>query len=142
MRRSALLVLCIAGAAIAAAVAAPTASAHIGRATISCTQVHFSFTSFANGATVNETVKIDGNLVDSRQFTFSGSSASNDVPISVPSGTHTVTADADWNVEGGGHADVTQQLSGCGPPPFAVPSLCGGGQLRLDKGGTFSASVT
>jgi len=103
-------------AAVTAAIVAPSASAHTGTATISCTKVDFSFKGFTNGATVDETVSIDGTIVVSQQFTFTGHTGSNSVSITVGPGTHTVKAHARWTVDGGGGLTVKQVLSGCVPP--------------------------
>lgn len=118
-----LLVLGLAAAAVTAAVVPQSASAHVGNATISCTAVQFSFSGFTSGATVNETVSVDNAVVATQTFTFSGSSGSNTVPISVGSGTHTVTAHADWTADGGGSVDVTQKISCGGPPPCPPAKL-------------------
>jgi hypothetical protein len=111
-------VLAFAVVAVAVALLAPSASAHVGRVTnISCTQVTFTYSSFPSGAnSTHETVSIDGNQVVSKTFNFNGSSASDTVAINVGSGTHTVSAHADWTVQGGGHVDATKTVT-CPHPP-------------------------
>jgi hypothetical protein len=84
-------------AAIAAAVVAQTASAHNGNAQISCTAVTFNYVNqFGSGThNVQETVFVDGAEVAQQNFSFNGDGgASNTVAITVPSGSHTVSADA------------------------------------------------
>ena len=55
--------------------------------------------------------------------------------VSMPSQTYTVTNDQ-WIPSG-------DQKSPLGyPASITVPDLCGGGQLRLDQGGTFTANVS
>jgi hypothetical protein len=96
---------------------APPAGAHTARATFSCTGVTFSFVRFraVPGNTVQETVSIDGQQVASQTFSFDGPSGSNVVAITVPIGTHSVHAHAEWNTNHRvGSFDVTQIVSGCG----------------------------
>ena len=115
MRRSAIALLASAAAIAAAALGAPTASAHVGQITITCTKVHFAYTSFTNGAAVNESVTIDNQPFASKQFTFSGTSGSDNIVTNLSPGTHTVSAHADWTADGGGSVDKTQTIS-CHPP--------------------------
>ena len=55
-------------------------------------------------------------------FTFSGPSGANSIPLSI-SGTHTVTAHADWSVDGGSQADLTQTNTCEGPPQCPPKTL-------------------
>jgi hypothetical protein len=109
--------------AVAAVMAvAPPASAHTGTATITCTQVTWSFSLFKDASTViHETVTIDGQTVVNQNFTLVGASGGNTISINVPAGTHTVVATASWvDSETGPNGDsrtFTQVLSGCQPAP-------------------------
>jgi hypothetical protein len=55
--------------------------------------------------------------------------------VSMPSQTYTVTNDQ-WIPSGDQNSPLVYLAS------IAVPDLCGGGQLRLDQGGTFTANVS
>jgi hypothetical protein len=55
--------------------------------------------------------------------------------VSMPSQTYSVTNDQ-WIPSGDQHSPLVYQAS------ITVPDLCGGGQLRLDQGGTFPANVS
>lgn len=104
---------------------APSAWAHTGTASISCSGVTYSFSDFPNAPdnTVHETVLVDGVKAASASFTFNGPSGSNTVAISVGTGTNTVVAKARWDTNGvSGSFQVSQQLSGCGAPPPTCPS--------------------
>jgi hypothetical protein len=109
----------------------PSAYAHVGTATITCSQVSYSFDLFPSTGTniINETVSVDSVVVATYTFQFVGSSASNNLAISVPSGTHTVVAHADWNSNGNsGSFDVTQTVScNCsGTPPSMASAVADG----------------
>jgi hypothetical protein len=54
--------------------------------------------------------------------------------VPMPSQTYSVI-DSGWYPSGDQKSPLVYQGS------LAVPNLCGGGQLRLDQGGTFTASV-
>jgi hypothetical protein len=54
--------------------------------------------------------------------------------VTMPDQTYSVT-DQNWYPSGDQHSPLVYQGS------IAVPDLCGGGQVRLNKGGTFTASV-
>lgn len=108
MRR--LFVSLVAMLAVAVGLTAETASAHTGTITISCSKVTFTYSGFSNGATANETVSVDGSPIVSKSFTFSGSGGTDVVSISV-SGSHTISAHADWTADGGGHADASAALN-------------------------------
>jgi hypothetical protein len=103
--------------------AAPMASAHTGTISIGCTEVDFSYQSFPSTGQnqIAQTVAIDGTTVASNTFDFTGSSATDTIPITVGPGTHTVTASATWSVDGGGHAFASKQVSGCGPQTQCPP---------------------
>jgi hypothetical protein len=118
-------VLIVAGLALAASgVLATSAQANVGTATISCTQTTFSYQSFRSGAnTVQETVSVDGAVVASKSFTFPGPSGTDAVNVTVPAGTHTVVARAQWNTNGQtGSFQVTKTLT-CGPPTCPRASI-------------------
>ena len=55
--------------------------------------------------------------------------------VPMPTQTYSVTSDQ-WYPSGDQHSPLVYQGS------VVVPDLCGGGQLRLDQGGTFTASVS
>jgi hypothetical protein len=55
--------------------------------------------------------------------------------VSMPSQTYSVTNDQ-WIPSGDQHSPLVY------PASITVPDLCGGGQLRLDRGGTFTANVS
>jgi len=55
--------------------------------------------------------------------------------VSMPSQTYTVTNDQ-WIPSGDQNSPLVYAAS------TTVPDLCGGGQLRLDQGGTFTANVS
>ena len=57
------------------------------------------------------------------------------VTVSMPSQTYTVTNDQ-WIPSGDQNSPLVY------PALITLPDLCGGGQLRLDKGGTFTATVS
>jgi len=107
----------VVGAAVMMVWWAVPASAHTAAITISCTNVTFTYSSFPKeSVTATETVAVDGVIQVSKAFAFTGPSGSDTVGISVPGGTHTVTAKTSWTVDGGGHASLSQQVSGCQPP--------------------------
>jgi hypothetical protein len=109
------------------AVVVPAASAHVGNATIACAGVTFNYTSgFPDPTnTVQEYVYIDGSQVAQASYTFSGAGGpgdSNTVAISVPAGTHTVTADA-YSSEGEVVGfPVSATVSGCTSGPCQTAS--------------------
>ena len=79
--------------------------------------------------------------VNMPQVTFtlrcvSGASPSQST-LTLPMSTTTYTiGDSAWHPSGDQHSPLVYQGSA------AVPNVCGGGQVRLDKGGTFTAAVT
>jgi hypothetical protein len=92
---------------------------------------------------VHEQVLIDGQIAAAQEFTMNVDSDGNTVPIAVPPGTHTVVARAFWERSDGRLGqmpDVTETLSGCGPPcppPAVVPS----GQFGNTTPGNMSGDV-
>jgi len=93
----------------------PSAYANVPSATITCSQVSFSFQLFpATGTnTVNETVTVDSVQVAAFTFQFVGSTASNNIAIGVPAGSHTVVAHVDWNSNGVSGSDDFTQIVSC-----------------------------
>jgi len=91
------------------------ASAHTASITITCNDVSFTFYNFSTTSpnTIHEQVTIDGNLLATRDFTFTGATGSNSIPITVPAGSHSVAATASWTLDTGGSQTFTQTLSGC-----------------------------
>jgi hypothetical protein len=82
--------------------------------------VQFSYTEFPSGTnSASEKITVDGTPVVSKTFTFTGSSGTDTVAISPGSGTHTISASAEWTADGGGSASQTEQVN-CGPPPCTV----------------------
>jgi hypothetical protein len=53
----------------------------------------------------------------------------------MPTTTFTIS-DSAWHPSGDQHSPLVYQGS------VSVPDVCAGGQVRLDKGGTFTASIT
>jgi uncharacterized repeat protein (TIGR01451 family) len=107
----------------AVAVLAPAASAHAGAATITCTQVTFEYTKFIDSGrhSVAEEVWIDNKRVAGKTFEFSGESATDVIPISVPSGQHRVHAKAFWTSEGKDKRLVVIADLDCTPPAPPPP---------------------
>jgi len=107
------LAAAVALTATAALMAAP-AGAHLAAVTVACQQTSFTYRSFPSGSNaINEKVSVDGTTAVSKTFTFSGSSATDAISLALPSGTHTVSAHADWSVEGGGILDQSFTVT-CG----------------------------
>jgi hypothetical protein len=71
-------------------------------ATFSCTSVTFNFTGFPNVEenVVLERIFLDHSLIFEGIFKFSGPTATNTVPISVPPGHHSIDAFTKWNKDG------------------------------------------
>jgi len=113
------------GALVLVALAVPaSASAHKGTVDVTCARAHFEWSAFNAGSnTVNWKVTVD-NQTSEGTYTFSGTSASTDVPLNIPSGNHTVVAVSTWDTNGskGETMPVTAALN-CGEtPPVAPPS--------------------
>ena len=79
--------------------------------------------------------------VNSPQVVFTVNCVSGATPssptltVSMPTQTYAVTNDQ-WYPSGDQHSPLVYQGS------IVVPDLCGGGKLRLNQGGTFTASVS
>ena len=117
-KKFALLALAIGAIGV---VGAPGASAHAGTANLTCTSATFNYSGFSSGShQVQETIYIDGyNTLKQVNFTFSGTSGSDTVPITVPNGSHSLVADA-WNLPSGGQVvgfETAPTTVNCGPPP-------------------------
>jgi hypothetical protein len=56
--------------------------------------------------------------------------------VTLPSQSYPVESNSSWYPSGHQHSSLVYQGE------IAAPNLCGGGQLRLDQGGAFSASMT
>jgi hypothetical protein len=119
-----------------AGVAAPAAQAHQGKASITCTSVTYSFTGFPSGSQhVIETVLIDGSQAVQKEITFPGPSGGNTLAISVPAGSHEVTAEA-FSVNVGAEVEgfpVTQTLTCPSSPP---PPTCPTASIKSNFNGT------
>jgi hypothetical protein len=86
--------------------------------TITCTNVHYAFSGFPAGNNrVSERISIDDPTTTAAHvtFTFTGPSASNDVPITVPSGIHTVIARADWGAQTNAQTTLNCPATPCPP---------------------------
>ena len=115
-----LAVVCIASFGVV-----QVASAHSFQAEITCTHASFFFGAFDQGVTntIHEVVAIDNVTVATQDFTFVGVQGSNTIPISVPAGTHTVTATGSWTVAGGGNQTATQIVNCSQGSTPGTPSL-------------------
>jgi hypothetical protein len=108
-------------------VAAQVASAHNGQASITCTSVTFSYTSFSDDDenTVSESVMVDGAGVYADTFTFDGTNGTHTVGIAVPQDgeEHLIEVGADWNTNGhsGFFSDSARLICGEKPPPPPPP---------------------
>jgi hypothetical protein len=95
--------------------------------------VGYDFTSPGNNTTFSVSV-------NNPQLVFTLRCASGAIPsqstltASMPPATYAVTGSA-WYPSGDQHDALVYQGS------VVVPDVCGGGQVRLDQGGTFSASI-
>jgi hypothetical protein len=83
--------------ALAALALAAPASATTVEITVTCTEVTFSYSRFPDGLTSSsaETVTVNGATVQSKQFSFTGPTATDVIPLSI-SGSATVGATANW----------------------------------------------
>ena len=103
--------------ASATAVLAPAASAHTGTIAIGCDAVTFSYTKVPKLGTNlvdSETIAVDGVVVVSKSFTFTGAAATDTVPISIGAGPHRVNVHASWTQSGGGKISLFEKLTTCG----------------------------
>jgi hypothetical protein len=112
--------VCVALALGMAMMATPTAFANSGSISVSCTAATYSYVRFpATSTDVVETVSIDGTVVATQTFTFTGPTGTDTVAIAVPPGTHTVNAHAEWQRKGVTKTlDKTKTVSGCGGGPI------------------------
>jgi hypothetical protein len=106
-------------ASIVFAFASPASANLVGPGGLTCSSVSFYYTLFPAGSTTTgtETVTIGGTLIASQPFTFSGTIFTDTFAITVPGGTHTVTATSNW----------TNTVDGAGSGTFSVTLTCGGG---------------
>jgi hypothetical protein len=139
------LVLAVALAALAAALLIPTASAHLGTVAVGCDSATFSYTNFGSGPNpVHEQVVVDGNVVADTTFTFSGASGTDAIALNL-TGDHTVTATADWTVDGGGSAQDTETLScggSSGGKTFTIGPSSMEGHLTIHAGDFFNGGYS
>jgi hypothetical protein len=132
----------VAAAALAAGVMIGTASAHVGTVTVACSSVTFTYTSFGAGPNpIHEQVLVDGTLVVDKTFTFNGSSAQDVVALNLV-GNHTVSATADWTVDGGGHAQASETLSCGGGKTFTIGPSSMEGHLTIHSGDFFNGGYS
>ncbi len=98
------------------ALLAPTAWAHEGTATITCTKITYSFGDFPNKPTntVHENVFEDGFRIASQNYKFDGPTGGNKISVDIM-GTQYIQATARWNTNGvSGSFKVDTELTGCG----------------------------
>ena len=96
------------------------APAPFGSVTLSCDAATFSYTGFGSGPSpIHEQVFVDGKLAVDKTFTFSGSNGTDVVALNL-TGTHTLSANADWTVDGGGRVVGELDSFDCVGPPFPV----------------------
>jgi hypothetical protein len=114
MRRFALAV--IACALLGAWSAAP-AGAHTGQDNgLSCAGITLELAGFPAGEnSVTTTITIDGVPIDPVVSTFQGPAATLLVPLPPFTGTHVVSYQTSWTVDGGGQTDVAVVTITCGP---------------------------
>jgi len=117
--RNKLMTLVAAGALVTGLyVAAALADdpAPFGNVTVDCSSATFSYMDFGSGSnTVHEQVIVDGSVAVDKTFTFSGPSGTDVVALNL-TGTHTVIANADWTVGGGGRIVGELETFDCGTP--------------------------
>jgi hypothetical protein len=118
MRRFALAV--IACALLGAASAVP-AAAHTGQDDgMSCAGITLELAGFPAGEnTVTTTIAIDGVPADPVVSTFQGPAATLIVPLPPFTGTHQVTYETSWTVDGGGSTGAVTTTITCGGDPGA-----------------------
>jgi hypothetical protein len=113
------------GALALLALAFPAAAqAHHATVTVSCTEAVISYASFPHGSnTVHYVVKVDNTVAAEGDYTFSGSTATKRVPLTVY-GDHSVAVSTSWNTNGVAGDDYAQKDVGCGaaPPPPVAPA--------------------
>jgi hypothetical protein len=119
------------------ALSAATAQANVGKTTITCTSVAWSFEKFpnANNNTVTETITINGSTVSTKPFSFNGPTGSNTTAISA-TGSVTIVASASWNTNGAKGSFSNEASLNCGQPNFRIEKL----QMIAGSGGSFTTS--
>lgn len=122
--------LLVVAVAVAALVAAGSASAHRATVSLTCDEATFSYTAFPEGQSfASYVVKIDGGTYADGSFSVTGPSDTKTLPLSL-TGSHTVYAETSWTADGGGKASASAELQ-CAPPPSAE---CPPGTSVFDKG--------
>jgi hypothetical protein len=113
MRRLSLAVI---ACALVGAWAAAPAAAHTGQDNgMSCAGVSLDLAGFPAGEnTVTTTIAIDGVPIDPVVSTFQGPAATVLVPLPPFTGTHEVTYQTSWTIDGGGQTDVAVTAITCG----------------------------
>lgn len=94
----------------------------------------YDFTIPGNNSTLSVTVN-NPQVVFTVRCVSGASPSQSTLTVPMATTSYTVTNSA-WYPSGDQHSPLVYQGS------ITVPDVCGGGQVRLDKGGTFSASVT
>lgn len=94
----------------------------------------YDFTVPGNASTFSITVT-NPQVVFTVRCVSGAAPSSSTFTVTMPTQTYTVT-DQSWYPSGDQSSSLVYQGS------TAVPDLCGGGELRLDQGGTFSASLS
>jgi hypothetical protein len=97
-------------------------------------KVGYDFTVPGNKASFSLTVNNPQVVLTVRCVSGASPSQSTET-VSMPSQTYSVTNDQ-WIPSGDQHSPLVY------PASITVPDLCGGGQLRLDQGGTFTANAS
>ena len=93
----------------------------------------YDFTSPGNNTTFSVTVS-NPQVVFTLRCVSGAISSQTSLTVTMPTTTYSVTGSG-WFPSGDQHSPLVYQGS------VAIPDVCGGGQVRLDKGGTFSAGV-
>ncbi len=126
----------------AIAFSAPSAMAHEGTATISCTSVVFNYVSFpaTTGNTVQEFVTVDGVQAVATSFTFNGTSGSHTVPLNLAPGGHAIVAQGEWDTNGFTGSMYASQDVSCGSPPNGPCTEVG--SINADFNGTAVVGVS
>jgi len=120
IRNKLLAVLAVFALAAGVYVTVALAADPAGNVTVDCTSATFSYTDFGSGPNaIHEQVFVDGNLAVDKTFTFSGSSGTDVVPLNL-TGTHQLSANADWTVDGGGRISSELDTFDCGAGNFPV----------------------
>jgi hypothetical protein len=97
-------------------------------------QAGYDLTIPGNSTALSVTVTIPQVVFTAKCVSGATPSASNFI-VGMPTQTYSVTGSA-WYPNGDQHSPLVYQGS------VAVPDLCAGGELRLNQGGTFSASAS